>query len=362
MKKVFISGCYDIIHAGHIQFFQEAKALGDYLIVSFASDDVLWAHKHRRSSLPQDHKRALLESMSMVDEVVMGTGSKIGLDFEEHFLRIRPGILAVTEDSGHEQEKQELCASTGTNYVVLPKTPPEFSPVSTTSIVGAIQADDFVPLRVDFAGGWLDVPHHSIPGEYIVNCSISPLVSLRGWDYQQRAGLGGSGAWALLNGKKGVDAELNLGVGWQDPAVIKETGCCVWKSGPRPSLEFKRNGDFLAGCMAILWTGSPHDTPGLVDRSRDYQLIAESGRIAREGILKADRKTLAEGIATCHRAQLDEGMSKLPNEPTAIAKKYCGGGWGGYALYLFDDPQLRSNWVSMDTHNRREVEPYMKSH
>lgn len=36
--KIFVSGFYDIIHAGHIQFFREARSLGDFLIVSFASD------------------------------------------------------------------------------------------------------------------------------------------------------------------------------------------------------------------------------------------------------------------------------------------------------------------------------------
>ena len=34
MKKVFVSGCYDILHAGHLQLFEEARALGHYLIVS----------------------------------------------------------------------------------------------------------------------------------------------------------------------------------------------------------------------------------------------------------------------------------------------------------------------------------------
>ena len=362
MKKVFVSGCYDIVHAGHIQFFQEARALGDHLVVCFASDEVLWAHKHRRSSLPQDHKRALLESLTMIDKVVMGTGTAIGLDFEEEFLRMRPDILAVTEDSGYESEKRKLCAKVGAEYVILPKTPPEFTPVSTSSIVGVIQAENSVPLRVDFAGGWLDVPHHSMPNGYIVNCAISPLVSLREWDYQQRSGLGGSGAWALLNGRKGVEAELDLGVGWQDPAVIKETGCCVWRSGQRPVLDFKRNGDFLSGCLAILWTGAHHDTPNLVDQNRDYQLIAQSSRIAREGVLKADLATLAEGVSTYYRSQLNEGMSNLPEAPDSIAKKYCGGGWGGYALYIFDNQQLRNDWVSVDTHNRRAVEPYLKSH
>ena len=61
MKKVFVSGCYDIVHAGHIQFFEEARALGDYLIVSFASEPVLWHHKQRKPSIPDEHKKVLLE-------------------------------------------------------------------------------------------------------------------------------------------------------------------------------------------------------------------------------------------------------------------------------------------------------------
>ena len=36
--KVFVSGCYNPLHAGHVQFFREAKALGVYLVVSFASE------------------------------------------------------------------------------------------------------------------------------------------------------------------------------------------------------------------------------------------------------------------------------------------------------------------------------------
>ena len=47
MKKVFVSGCYDIIHAGHLAFFKEAKALGDHLTVCFASDEILWIEKKK---------------------------------------------------------------------------------------------------------------------------------------------------------------------------------------------------------------------------------------------------------------------------------------------------------------------------
>jgi cytidyltransferase-like protein len=359
MKKVFISGCYDILHAGHLQFFEEARALGDYLVVSFASSEVLWLHKRRKPSIPDDHKLALLQGMRVIDEVVIGHGLEEGIDFREDFLRIHPDFLVVTEDDKYAPLKRELCAEVGAQYVVLPKTPPKFEPVSTSSIVRWVQAPTEAPLRVDFAGGWLDVPRFAREGEYVVNCAISPLVSLREWPYEKMAGLGGSGAWALLNGRDGVGSEIDLGVGWQDPAVIRETGLCVWRSGPKPVLDFKHNGDFLSGRMAIFWTGTSHDTPGVANLPRDYDRIAESARIAREGVLHADISKLAEGVKLHHSSQLDEGMEPLPDISGSMARKYCGGGYGGYALYLFAEPATRDAAIA-STPELRAVEPFCR--
>lgn len=358
MIKVFVSGCYDILHAGHLEFFKQARALGDHLTVCFASAEVLWHHKQRRTSLPDEHKLALLESLETVDDVVIGEGKDIGLDFMDHFLRVHPQILAVTEDDQYENEKRALCEQIGCKYHKLPKTPPSFEPISTTQIVRWIKAPSEAPLRVDFAGGWLDVPRFARPGSFIVNCAISPTVSLKRWDYHLNSGLGGSGAWALLNGKSGIDDELALGVGWQDPAVIAETGLCVWRSGPAPVLDFKRNGDWLNGRLALLWTGKPHDTPGVANKERDFDRIAESGRIAREGVLAREINGLAEGIRIYHAAQIDEGMKPLPAAADALAMKYCGGGWGGYAAYLFPGAAERNAWVAEDPEARRAVEPY----
>jgi hypothetical protein len=69
--------------------------------------------------------------------------------------------------------------------------------------------------------GWLDVPKHARQGAYIVNCAISPLVSLHDWQFEIGGGLGGSAAHALLCGCNSVQSELDLGVGWQDPAVSR---------------------------------------------------------------------------------------------------------------------------------------------
>ena len=147
MKKVFVSGCYDILHAGHLQFFEEARALGDYLIVSFASAEVLWHHKRRKPSIPDEHKQALLLGLRMIDEVIITHGHKEGLDFEDDFLRIQPDFLIVTEDDKYGQAKHELCAKVGARYTILPKTPPKFAPVSTSSIVRWVQAPTEAPLR-----------------------------------------------------------------------------------------------------------------------------------------------------------------------------------------------------------------------
>ncbi len=358
MIRVFVSGCYDILHAGHVQFFREARALGDHLTVCFASNDVLWLHKHRRSSLPDEHKRALLAALQMVDEVVVGTGTEEGIDFREHFLRLRPDILAVTEDDKYSPLKQALCAEVGARYVVMPKTPPQFPPISTTQIVKFIRAPEQAPLRVDFGGGWLDVPRLAREGAYIVNCAIAPTVSLREWPYERNAGLGGSGAWALLNGKDGVGSELDLGVGWQDPAVIAETGLCVWRSGRRPSLEVKTSGEFLRGRMALYWTGAPHDTPGIVAGQRDYDAIARAGATARDAVWHNDRHGLADAVRQSYAVQRAEGMEPLlENIPGALGWKYCGGGFGGYAVYIFSDTAQRDGTCGRK--NFRAIEPYV---
>jgi cytidyltransferase-like protein len=144
IKKVFVSGCYDILHGGHIEFFNQAKSLGNYLIVSFASDKSLELHKHKKTSIPENHKRKILESLRMVDEVVMGDYlDELGMDFKEHFLRIKPDILAVTEDDKYGKQKIVLCNKIGAKYVVLPKNL-DFDKISTTEIIKKIRSTETI--------------------------------------------------------------------------------------------------------------------------------------------------------------------------------------------------------------------------
>jgi cytidyltransferase-like protein len=357
MKKIFASGCYDIIHAGHIEFFKQAKALGDYLIVSFASDEVLLKYKKRVSALPQEHKKFILESIVGVDKVYKSTNCVDPIfDFKEAFIKEKANILVSTEDDRYAKEKRKFCEENDAKYVQLPKSL-GFEQVSTTELRNKISTKVQVPLRVDFAGGWLDVPKYSIPGAFIVNCSITPKVSLSNWPYKQNSGLGGSGAYWQLIGKNPVQTELEMGVGWQDPAVIEETGLCVWRSGKKPVLDLKINPDFLKGKMALFWTGKEHKTNKIVLIQRDYGKIAKISKIAKKAVLEGNINNLCDVVNATYKLQLNEGMAELPQN-NEKAKKYCGSGFGGYALYLFETETKRDKFL--ENKNTLKIEPFIK--
>ncbi len=360
MKKVFVSGAFNVLHAGHIQFFKDAKALGDYLVVSFPPADLLWKLYDKKSVLDDADKMAVLQSLSMIDEVVLSTDEDVALSFRSAFMQVQPDVLAITTDDLYTDAKRALCEQYGAQLVIMDKRPPEGRATSSTEVVDRIKAPAHVPLRVDFAGGWLDVPDKAIPGEFVVNCSVSPTVSLKEWYYRQGAGMGGSGGWSVLNGWDPVRSELGLGVGWQDPAVIAETGACVWCSGPRPVLEFKNTGEFLRGKMAVFDTRIKHDTPGLASLERNYGKIAKAARVARLGVQEQDVSVLAVGVQLSYQVQLEEGMLPLERIGDSIAHKYCGGGHGGYALYLYETEQARE--AALDSCEfLYPIEPYCRT-
>jgi hypothetical protein len=132
----------------------------------------------------------------------------------------------------------------------------------------------------------------------------------------------------------------------------------VWRSGPRPELDFKSSGAFLRGAMALLWTGSPHVTPDKADLTRDYAAIEAAGAAARAAVLPGRESLpgLAAAVGMSYAAQLGEGMAPLPAHG-ALARKYCGGGWGGYALYLFAAPDARAVFLER-VEGTRAVEPF----
>ncbi len=70
-RIVFTNGCFDLIHAGHIQYLGEAKALGDVLVVGVNSDSSVGRLKTKRPIVPQDQRVEVLSALEMVSYVTI---------------------------------------------------------------------------------------------------------------------------------------------------------------------------------------------------------------------------------------------------------------------------------------------------
>ena len=98
-KVVLASGTFDLLHLGHVRFLEEAKKAGGKnteLIVIVARDNTVKARKGKKPIMPEDQRRALVESLKVVDEAILGWED---FSIEKVIERIKPNIIAV----GHDQ-------------------------------------------------------------------------------------------------------------------------------------------------------------------------------------------------------------------------------------------------------------------
>jgi hypothetical protein len=98
----------------------------------------------------------------------------------------------------------------------------------------------------------------------------------------------------------------------------------------------------------------------MVGGARDYDAIARAGATARDAVWANNLAGLADAVRQSYAVQRAEGMAELPDAaalPGALAWKYCGGGFGGYAVYLFSDTAQRD--AACAAAGLRAIEPYV---
>jgi cytidyltransferase-like protein len=100
-KKVLVSGCYDLLHGGHIAFFKTAASYGK-LYVSIGRDDNLLMLKGKRPYFSQEERLYIVKSIKFVEEAFLASGTGL-LDFEPDLNRIKPDNFIVNRD-GHSAE------------------------------------------------------------------------------------------------------------------------------------------------------------------------------------------------------------------------------------------------------------------
>ena len=181
-KKVFVSGCYDMLHSGHVAFFQEASALGD-LYVGLGSDETVYNLKGRRTINTNTERLYMVKSIKFVKDAWINSGSGL-MDFEAEIKRLKPDIFFVNED-GFTPDKQALCKEEGIELMVSKRVPATGLPVRSTT---ALRSECLIPFRLDLAGGWLDQPYVSEyhPGP-VITISIEP-----DYDFNDRSGMSSS--------------------------------------------------------------------------------------------------------------------------------------------------------------------------
>jgi len=174
-----VSGCYDLLHGGHIAFFKTAATYGD-LYVSIGRDENLLLLKGRKPVFSEEERLYIVKSVRYVHDAFLGSGSGL-LDFEPDLIRLKPDIFLVNQD-GHTSDKESLCKKLGIEYVVLKRIPEPGLPARSSS---GTKRDMKFPYRLCLAGGWIDQPWVSKihPGSVVV-AQIWPTM-----DFNDRSGL-----------------------------------------------------------------------------------------------------------------------------------------------------------------------------
>jgi cytidyltransferase-like protein len=98
---VMTGGAFDILHPGHIETLEQARALGDVLVVSVARDSTFEKNKNRKPHHNEMMRRKLVSAVRPVDACVLGSE----VDIFETVLRLKPDIIALGYDQFHNEEK-----------------------------------------------------------------------------------------------------------------------------------------------------------------------------------------------------------------------------------------------------------------
>ena len=104
-KKVFVSGCYDMLHSGHVAFFDEAAQLGD-LYVGIGSSKTVYELKARKTVNSDEERLYMVSALKMVKKAWINSGNGL-IDFEQELRELKPDYFFVNDD-GHSSEKEKI--------------------------------------------------------------------------------------------------------------------------------------------------------------------------------------------------------------------------------------------------------------
>lgn len=365
-KRVFVSGVYDMLHSGHVAFFQEAASYGD-LYVGLGSDKTVYDLKGRKTINTNAERLYMVKSIRFVKDAWINSGSGL-IDFEKEIRELKPDLFFVNED-GFTPDKQTLCNELGIELMVSKRIPIRGLPARSTT---ALRSECRIPFRLDLAGGWLDQPFVSeyYPGS-VITISIEP-----DYDFNDRSGMSSS------TRKKAIELwQTDIPEG--DPEKLARTLFCVenppgtkYVSGSQDSIGIVFPGvnklDYESGqywpalitnvldqsiiefIEKHLWfiTLSPRGNSynvlsGTNINTENAKALADAADDCWHSIQTKDLKAFGSSFRRSFEAQIamfphmvnDAILEQIEDyKPMALGWKLSGAGGGGYLVFVSEQP------------------------
>lgn len=361
-KKVFVSGCFDMLHSGHIAFLQEASRYGE-LYVGLGSDKTIKELKGRDTINSEEERVYILNALACVHRASVNKGSGL-MDFLDDIKDIKPDIFVVNED-GHSPEKEKLCKELGIEYNVLKRIPHANLPPRSTTALRAVKP---MPYRIDIAGTWIDQPYVSkyYPGAAIT-ASLEPTI-----EFNERSGMATSTrkkAIELWNDHLPLEKPEKLAKTLfrydNDPGTKEVSGSqdSIGITMPGINRFYFDKGNYwpskfetISDLQTIHWLEERLFMLTLWPRPANYRVLdntfinkenvkklAVASDLTWEGLLSRDINTFSKGFLDSFKAQIkmfpdmvNPDINNVINQykEKALAWKLTGAGGGGYLILI----------------------------
>lgn len=115
---VLIGGCFDILHIGHVQFMEEAKKLGDILMLLLESDEAIRQLKGiNRPINNQSDRSMILSSLVFTDYIIPLSHLLNDKEYDQLIFELKPDIIATTANDPGRIHKKRQAESLGIKLV-----------------------------------------------------------------------------------------------------------------------------------------------------------------------------------------------------------------------------------------------------
>ncbi|MCJ7446975.1 MAG: adenylyltransferase/cytidyltransferase family protein [Bacteroidales bacterium] len=378
-KKVFVSGCFDMLHSGHIAFLKEASEYGD-LYIGLGSDKTIRELKGRETINSEDERVYMLSALACVQSVNVNKGSGL-LDFSDEMKALKPDIYIVNED-GHSPEKEILCRNLGIEYKILKRVPHANLPIRSTT---ALRSTIPMPYRIDLAGTWIDQPYVSKyhPG-WAITASLEPTI-----EFNERSGMATSTrkkAIELWNDHLPLEKPEKLAITLfrydNDPGTQEVSGSqdSIGLTMPGINRFYYDRGKYwpsqfetISDLDVIKWMEERIHMVTLWPRPVDFNVLketyintdnvknlTEAAELAWKGLNKKDIVMFSRGFLDSFKAQVRMFPKMMNSEiekvitqysENALAWKLAGAGGGGYLILISEKEIPNSFKIKIRTKN-----------